>query len=463
MTDGVPTAGLRIADHHTHKHAPGAQHVARRDAATGPWPLHEKSTPPTHRASTIFAHEARAALARRFPGAGHAHDHGRLDHAWRARADLPTTPEDTANSLVGTAKRIVASEPKDAQATIAEIGREVRTAAAAARLVVRSDAERTEVDAALRYFETGLSALESNDAEQAQAQSRAEAHLRQGSRIQIRTQEGDVVELRLRRALSASTVTTDTANGSTNQIAVSGKLGLRLDIVGDINESELAAISAVFEQAASIAEAFFAGDLAAAFDAAAGIEFDTDQLATISLAFRFKAYAATTYAALAETAPAQSAEAPAAQSIASEATATAANESAVPSAETPVSETSENDVAAAPSGELSAATTDAAEASATAGAQPAGDSARIDSLADLTRIVADFFASLIAGLEDLQTASDESPATSYRLATAFKLELLQTVLRVAAPDAQGDAAVAAADAIEQGSYATEESAATESA
>ena len=453
MTDGVPATGLRAS--HAYKHSHGPQHVHPK-ATKAAWPGHERVDPPRRRAHAIFAQEAHAALAKRFGAAKHSHQH-RTAEVWQGHTQRSATPKDTADTLVGTAKQIVAQQPaEDSKATIAEISHQVRHAAASAHLVVRSDAEHTEIDATLAQFESRLETLQSS-----QAPAHAAAQLQQGSRIQIRTQEGDIVELRLRQDLGASTLTTSTDDGAaTRQLTLSSSLGLRLEVVGHINDAELAAITDVFEQAAEIAEAFFGGDLAAAFDAATGLVFDSEQLATIALAFRYEALSATTYAALSE--PVQS-DTPVAEPDLAETEdadtdvgARTTDESVAP---TPVSGDSEIDdvsVNATDEEVVPVADTNASPTSSVEPEESSADGDRIDSLADLTRIVADFFASLIANLGTLQASREEGGETSYRLATAFKLDVLQTVLRVSAPEGQEDAADAAAETLERAAYGTDE-------
>jgi hypothetical protein len=58
---------------------------------------------------------------------------------------------------------------------------------------------------------------------------------------------------------------------------------LSLTVKGDLNDDEMAAIQAVFVQSAALADEFFAGDYAAAFESASALQIDAQQLAKVSL------------------------------------------------------------------------------------------------------------------------------------------------------------------------------------
>jgi hypothetical protein len=115
--------------------------------------------------------------------------------------------------------------------------------------------------------------------------------------LKIRTLEGDIVSLRIRAGESLA-VENETVTGSDEQVAETRLIAksstkVSLKVKGDLNPDELAAIQSVFEQAVALADEFFAGDYAAAFEAAAGLEVDAQQLAKVSL--RFKVREALTY------------------------------------------------------------------------------------------------------------------------------------------------------------------------
>ena len=68
-------------------------------------------------------------------------------------------------------------------------------------------------------------------------------------------------------------------------LAAKSSTKVSLKVKGDLNSDELAAIQSIFVQSASLADEFFAGDYAAAFEAASGLEIDGQQLAKVSLRF----------------------------------------------------------------------------------------------------------------------------------------------------------------------------------
>ena len=105
--------------------------------------------------------------------------------------------------------------------------------------------------------------------------------------LKIRTQEGDVVSLRIRvgQALNLTTAKTDDGETQVAETRLAAKSSTRvsLTVKGELNPDEMAAIQSVFEQSAALAEEFFAGDIATAFGAASGFEIDAQQLARVSL------------------------------------------------------------------------------------------------------------------------------------------------------------------------------------
>ncbi|MDH4316579.1 MAG: hypothetical protein OEW68_17335, partial [Gammaproteobacteria bacterium] len=117
-----------------------------------------------------------------------------------------------------------------------------------------------------------------------------DARSRQRSIIRIRTTEGDIVKLDLRQIdrLSVSDVATrsDEGSSSVTEVSVSSRSRLILKVNGDLNEAELEAIRNVFAQAEDLADRFFGGDLNAALEVSAGLQYDSGQLARVSMRFR---------------------------------------------------------------------------------------------------------------------------------------------------------------------------------
>ncbi len=111
--------------------------------------------------------------------------------------------------------------------------------------------------------------------------------------LQIRTAEGDIVTLSLRArstttaSFAAGSAADGGAVGTANVTTINGAR-LSIDVQGDINPAEAAAIGAVLKQVEALASQFFAGDVAQAFASAAALNVDSSQLASVALQLRFK-------------------------------------------------------------------------------------------------------------------------------------------------------------------------------
>jgi hypothetical protein len=103
----------------------------------------------------------------------------------------------------------------------------------------------------------------------------------------IQTQEGDVVELKIksRDALSLDSATLETGDRllSELQLRSAGSTKISISVNGDLNADELSAIQSVVEKAGILADKFFAGDLDAAFADASALQMDGTQLASVGL------------------------------------------------------------------------------------------------------------------------------------------------------------------------------------
>lgn len=115
---------------------------------------------------------------------------------------------------------------------------------------------------------------------------------KQKTQVEIVTQEGDTVRLSLRSrvTVAAGGVASSAADGSASSAAVSvitgGKFEISVD--GNLNDEEAAAIRDVLAKVEALAEDFFAGDVQAAFAAAANLDIDGDQLASVALDLTLK-------------------------------------------------------------------------------------------------------------------------------------------------------------------------------
>lgn len=122
--------------------------------------------------------------------------------------------------------------------------------------------------------------------------------------LYIRTREGDVVRLKFRSREALKLESSRTSDGESVrtelELSAKSKSTLSVQVRGNLNAEELAAIQSAIEQAGVIAEEFFAGDLAAAFDSVAALDIDGSQLARVTLNVRarehltYSSYRATT-------------------------------------------------------------------------------------------------------------------------------------------------------------------------
>ncbi len=200
--------------------------------------------------------------------------------------------ESVAADVVTSARTIAEQGSAEPARTLAKVRQSVAQAVSISQKSVETTEGKTELDVADGLIQRGLDELEKDTRLVSASSFAVEARSKQRSTIKIQTQEGDIVKFDLRRVdrLSASDVAiqTDSGSASLTEISVSSKSRLVLKVEGDLNSAELDAIKNVFSQAEKLAEEFFAGDLNAALEVVAGLEFDTSQLARVSMKFRSK-------------------------------------------------------------------------------------------------------------------------------------------------------------------------------
>lgn len=115
---------------------------------------------------------------------------------------------------------------------------------------------------------------------------------KQRTEVQVVTQEGDVVQLKLRTRVTAAAgaVASSTADGTTSSAAglvVSGGK-FEISVHGNLNSDEIAAIQDVLGKIDSLSQDFFSGDIQGAFAAAANLNVDGSQLASVAVDLRSK-------------------------------------------------------------------------------------------------------------------------------------------------------------------------------
>ena len=100
--------------------------------------------------------------------------------------------------------------------------------------------------------------------------------------LEIRTLEGDVVKIDFRTSTNVRLGATEAAGGQESlKVRISERTSLQVE--GDLNAAELAAIGDLVRKVDSLANEFFAGDVEQAFAAAADLQIDSTQLADFSL------------------------------------------------------------------------------------------------------------------------------------------------------------------------------------
>jgi hypothetical protein len=103
----------------------------------------------------------------------------------------------------------------------------------------------------------------------------------------ITTQEGDTVQLKIktREAATADAAEFEAGDKLLRELTLSTENTTKISFVvnGNLNADELAAINSVIEQAGSLAQDFFDGDLDNAFAAAQALDINGTQLANVGL------------------------------------------------------------------------------------------------------------------------------------------------------------------------------------
>jgi hypothetical protein len=210
-----------------------------------------------------------------------------------AQVEDASGTDDVARETLGAARQLVADSPTKSAKALISFRAKVHETATYVQKTLGAQDDVAEVKDAVAKVDAGLDELETDVARNQESVATAleiNTRTKQRSTIKIRTQEGDIVKLSIRRSenlqVADASVTENGKTSSTTEIEISSRSRLTLSVEGDLNDEELAAIRNVFAQAEDIAEQFFGGDLQAAFDLAAGFEFDTEQLARVKLRFR---------------------------------------------------------------------------------------------------------------------------------------------------------------------------------
>ena len=200
------------------------------------------------------------------------------------------SPNRLATEFLGSVRAITENSGERRDIIIGRIREAAEQAFARISEIAGDDDAADELGEARELIRRGLDQFEAGALVRTESSLEVDARSRQRSVIRIRTQEGDVVRLDVSRAdrLSVSEDVLETGEGISRETAIelSSRSRLSLKVRGDLNEAELTAIRDVFKVAENLAEEFFAGDIEAAFEIAAGLEYDSEQLARVSLRFR---------------------------------------------------------------------------------------------------------------------------------------------------------------------------------
>ncbi len=361
-----------------------------------------------------------------------------------APTTAPASADDVANEALATAKEITsATPPARAARSIITFRSVVRESAEVVSNTLGERDDSSELDEAVGKIDNGLNQLESEIANTREATTSVlamDTQSKLNTRIRIRTQEGDIVSFSLRQLdrMKASDAAYSDGNVSASSTAVelSSSSRMRLRVEGSLNENELAAIQNVFAQAESMAQSFYGGDLAAAFNQAQGFEFDSSELARVNLRFRSRQVSNVAYIESARPTIAGPADAPqnAAQvspepAVASVAPQTAAPAPAVAAMPAPVA------TPAPPVVEPVAAATDAPAVAPLADA-PSGAIIADDAIAGFFQMITNFS----RNVSESFSISGNGSSFRYEYSESFKLDLLKAVFTVAAPVAAEPAA-----------------------
>lgn len=376
------------------------------------------------RAMRIFRQEAMRSLLAQFGSSFR-----QSSQATNPYAD-PESSNQVASEILGTAKEMVEDDAQPRKAFV-KIRQNIEQAATTTREIVTDNVDNDDVDDVVRTIGSGLDALESEMLPDATTSLvSVDTSSRQQSTIRIRTQEGDLIKFDLRRMdrMSATDLAVNNEQGSitSTEVSVSSRSHLSLKVIGDLSESELAAIQKVFAQAESLANEFFSGDIASALDAAADFDIDAEQLARVSVQLRGTTRSAISQSVLQDfdTAPISGA-APGrvAEIVAGQIAPTSSGDSTPDPAN--VNQSASDDAI-----ERTATSVDPAASSAAAGISTGADalSAFLDKLAEFLNSMGKNFDSTRAGEGVLR----------FEFSRSFKLEILKATLIQTAPDDTAD-------------------------
>lgn len=346
-----------------------------------------------------------------------------------------TSPAGVAADVLQTARQIAAAEPGSRESTLAGLRESLQEAGTAGLAAAESGEERAAVRDAADLVDRGLTRIEEQPVVSRYDALEVDARSKQRTSIQIRTQEGDVVRFDLRQVdkLSLSEISQSDADSSSQEmnLSVSSQSRLVLRVKGDLNDAELEAIRSVFATAESLADEFFSGDINAALEIAAGLEFDAEQLARVSMRFRsVEQVRATQYSSIGTETPQTD------ETVAEPPTGPTGNVSATTPVEGIAVKPSVEPVVIGPVTDLPAAEVDELQPLATdgPGEGTTAPAAGFGSLLEYLGKLADYLEETAVRFRESFESSVSANQVRFELTQSLQLEILRTVMTVKAPE-----------------------------
>lgn len=253
-------------------------HRRRAHNHVQPLDTRQVKTPDRLGAQQILKHEVVGALRSRFESV-----------PVRQPSYSPTPqPAETAGQIVQTVNDVQAAAGDDAAAALDEAAVAVDEGFQQTQAILSSlGAFNTDIAELVSNIQAlvsqGLEQLQSSLGATGVESFSADYARTERTEIRIETQEGDVVRVRIGSNSEASLEALAASDGGGTSLSLSSTSNLAIRIEGDLNESELAAITDLLSNAESIVDDFFAGDTLSAFATVGQLGFDSQELASFSL------------------------------------------------------------------------------------------------------------------------------------------------------------------------------------
>ena len=253
-------------------------HRRRAHHPVQPLDTRQVKTPDRAGAQQILKHEVMGALRNRF---AMVPDRG---------VSYGTTPQpaETAGQIVQTVNDVQANAGAQAPEALDQAADAVDEGFQQTQAILSSlGAFNTDIAELVSNIQAlvsqGLTQLQSNLGAAGVESLNAEYARTERTEIRIETQEGDVVRVRIGERSEANIEALSAADGGGTSVSLSSSSSLGIRIEGDLNESELAAITDLLSNAEAIVDDFFSGNALDAFSTVSQLGFDAEQLAGFSL------------------------------------------------------------------------------------------------------------------------------------------------------------------------------------